>query len=106
MVFLPPAYLVQWEGNVFSLFLCSPGGGGSIPWCPVHLRGVSPGPVQEGIPWSCRGGGNTRGMVSREDRGHPTDRTGDPHLRTGYPVGDTPLAVTQEDFLVDHDIAL
>ena len=126
-LFIPPACVVRWEGNVFSLFVCLWGGVPLVLSCPVLILSEVAPPVlsggtlsclgESGVPLFCLGvPGQDRIYPPRQDWGTPKkdqDRTGPgvslrqdrgtPQIGKGsiqYATGGTPLAVTLEDCLV------
>ena len=89
---LPPHRSVR-EGDVFNLFVCQPGGPGSIPWsCPG--RGAAGG----AIPDRTRNKGHL--PHPRQDQGYPHP----PEQMCG--AGNMPLLLKLQNFLVNKKVLL
>ena len=89
---LPPHRSVR-EGNVFNLFVCQPGGPGSI-------------------PWSCPGRGGAGGVIPDRTRNkghlpHPRQDQGYPHPPEQMcGAGNIPLLLKLQNFLVNKKVFL
>ena len=110
--FLPPAYVVRWEGNVLTcVCLCACPHGGGVPHpakrgypypaigvLPSSQKGISPS-SQKGVLPPCHWGYPPRS--AKRGYPHPANRGGGTPIQvTCYVAGGMPLAFTQEDFLV------